>query len=197
VKGLEVDYSLCVIGGLGHAGLPLSVVFACRGQRVLIYDRNTRAAEVVRAGRMPFVEERGEEHLREALASGNLDITDDIRAVSKARTVCVVIGTPVDDHLNPALEDVTDLVDELMPHLVDGQVVMLRSTVFPAPRSSSRSASRSGESGSTSRSAPSASPREGRSSSCGTCRRSSRASTTRACGRCASCSRAWDARSWS
>jgi len=131
VKGLEVDYSLCVIGGLGHAGLPLSVVFACRGQRVLIYDRNTRAAEVVRAGRMPFVEERGEEHLREALASGNLDITDDIRAVSKARTVCVVIGTPVDDHLNPALEDVTDLVDELMPHLVDGQVVMLRSTVFP------------------------------------------------------------------
>lgn len=126
-----MDYDLCVIGGLGHAGLPLSVVFACRGQRVLIYDVNRAAGERVREGRMPFTEERGEEYLREALDGGTLHITDDIREVSRARIVCVVIGTPVDDHLNPALEDVTGLVDQLAPHLVDGQVIMMRSTVFP------------------------------------------------------------------
>ena len=31
-------FDLCVIGGCGHVGLPLSMAFALRGKRVAVFD---------------------------------------------------------------------------------------------------------------------------------------------------------------
>lgn len=126
-----MQYDLCVIGGLGRAGLPLSVVFATCGKRVLIYDKNEKAAEVVRGGRMPFIEEDGERHLELALESDRLHITSNVADISQASILCVVIGTPVDDHLNPKLELIMNFLEEITPHVVDGQLILMRSTVFP------------------------------------------------------------------
>lgn len=124
-------YDLCVIGGLGRAGLPLSVTFACQGKHVLIYDKNERVAESVRAGTMPFLEEGGTAWLREALDSGRLTVTRDPAGIGRARILIVVIGTPVDDYQNPKLDIVMDFLDEIAPHVVDGQYLVLRSTVYP------------------------------------------------------------------
>lgn len=126
-----MNYDLCVIGGLGRAGLPLSIAFACRGQQVLVYDINREAAEQVRAGVMPFLEDDGERFLSEALTSGRLHVTHDITALSQAQVLVVVIGTPVDDHLNPKLEVMLELLEEIEPYVRDGQTILMRSTVFP------------------------------------------------------------------
>jgi UDP-N-acetyl-D-mannosaminuronic acid dehydrogenase len=126
-----VQYDLCVIGGLGRAGLPLSVVFACRGKNVLIYDKNEKAGEEVRKGRMPFLEDSGDQYLAEALSSGRLTVTSDVRQISSARILVVIIGTPVDEYLNPKLDTMLDFLDEIKAHVVDGQYVLMRSTVFP------------------------------------------------------------------
>jgi UDP-N-acetyl-D-mannosaminuronic acid dehydrogenase len=45
--------------------------------------------------------------------------------------VVVVIGTPVDEHLNPTFHAMRRFFSGLLPHLVDGQCVILRSTVYP------------------------------------------------------------------
>jgi UDP-N-acetyl-D-mannosaminuronic acid dehydrogenase len=45
--------------------------------------------------------------------------------------VIVVIGTPVDEHLNPDLKCVTRAIEDLLPYLRDGQHLVLRSTVYP------------------------------------------------------------------
>lgn len=126
-----MKYDLCLIGGLGRAGLPLSILFACRGRRVLVYDKNVRTADTVRAGRMPFLEDGGEEFLHQALEAGRLDITCSVERISEARTLVVVIGTPVDDHMNPRLELMMEFLHEILPHVVDGQTIVMRSTVFP------------------------------------------------------------------
>ena len=42
-----------------------------------------------------------------------------------------MIGTPVDEHLNPDARAVPDAVAALVPHLRSGQLLVLRSTVFP------------------------------------------------------------------
>jgi UDP-N-acetyl-D-mannosaminuronic acid dehydrogenase len=52
-------------------------------------------------------------------------------AVSASEHVVVVIGTPVDEHLNPDPSSVSRAVSELGPHLVDGQLLVLRSTLYP------------------------------------------------------------------
>jgi len=44
----------------------------------------------------------------------------------------VTIGTPIDEFLNPTLRMLKRCVDELMPHLSDGQLLILRSTVYPS-----------------------------------------------------------------
>ena len=43
----------------------------------------------------------------------------------------VTIGTPVDEFLNPVRRVIQDCVDPLLPHLRDGQLLILRSTLFP------------------------------------------------------------------
>jgi UDP-N-acetyl-D-mannosaminuronic acid dehydrogenase len=45
--------------------------------------------------------------------------------------VIVTIGTPVDEFLNPTLKVIKACVDGLLPHLSDGQLLILRSTVYP------------------------------------------------------------------
>ena len=43
----------------------------------------------------------------------------------------VVIGTPVDEHLNPDPQAVVAAIEAISERLVDGQLLVLRSTVFP------------------------------------------------------------------
>ena len=43
----------------------------------------------------------------------------------------VTIGTPVDEFLNPVRRVIQDCIDALLPHLRDGQLLVLRSTLYP------------------------------------------------------------------
>ena len=43
----------------------------------------------------------------------------------------VTIGTPVDEFLNPERHVVQNCIDALLPHLRDGQLLVLRSTLYP------------------------------------------------------------------
>ncbi len=123
--------NICVVGGAGHAGLPLSIAFASAGQDVIIYDLNTTAMDDIRKGTMPFVEYGAEPLLKQALQENRLTFTSDPSEVERAEHVIVAIGTPVDEYLNPKLRALLDLFGELRPHLRPSQTIVIRSTVFP------------------------------------------------------------------
>jgi UDP-N-acetyl-D-mannosaminuronic acid dehydrogenase len=123
-------YDICVVGGCGHVGLPLAISFARQGLKVSVYDVDERAVESVRSGRMPFLERGAEPKLREVLGR-TLDVSTEPSAISRSRFLIVVIGTPVDEHLNPTFHKMRRFFMGLLPHLVDGQCVVLRSTVYP------------------------------------------------------------------
>jgi len=122
---------ICVIGGAGHVGLPLSIVFAGRNQRVLIYDVNQSSLDVISSGRMPFMEHGAEPLLKETLAKGCLSFTSRPEHVRNAATVVITIGTPVDEFLNPSLRVLTRCFDDLLPYLSEEQLIVIRSTVYP------------------------------------------------------------------
>lgn len=122
---------VCVVGGAGHVGFPLAVAFASRGLRTVVYDVNESAVEGIRAGRAPFSEPGISEPLAAALSSGALTATVDVASVSQAEHVVLVVGTPVDQYLSPDPAAVPRVVADLAPHLRPGQLVVLRSTVFP------------------------------------------------------------------
>ena len=60
-------FDVCVVGGAGHVGLPLGILFASKGLRVLALDVNNSTLDVVQSGRMPFMEEGAEPLLKKAL----------------------------------------------------------------------------------------------------------------------------------
>lgn len=122
---------ICVIGGCGHVGLPLSIVLAKEGHTVTIYDVDSRAGSLVREGRMPFMEFGAEEVLRDVVASGNLTVADSPSAISESDTVISIVGTPVDEHLNPTFDLMINIFSQYQEFFRDGQTLILRSTVYP------------------------------------------------------------------
>jgi UDP-N-acetyl-D-mannosaminuronic acid dehydrogenase len=127
----DFDRHVVVIGGCGHVGLPLAIAFASRGARVAIYDVSTSAVQTVNAGRMPFAEQGATEVLRHVVAEGLLEASTDPAIVSSAEHVVVVIGTPVDEHMNPDQAAIPNALGGCTEYLRDGQLLVLRSTVYP------------------------------------------------------------------
>jgi len=120
-----------VVGGCGHVGLPLGIALASRGADVVLHDLSVSAAELVASGTLPFEEPGAQPLLDEALAAARLRTSTDPSVVADADVVVVVIGTPVDEHLNPDPASLPRALAACVPHLRDGQLVVLRSTVYP------------------------------------------------------------------
>jgi UDP-N-acetyl-D-mannosaminuronic acid dehydrogenase len=127
----EFDRDVVVIGGCGHVGLPLAIAFADRGARVVIYDVSEPAVAAVNAGQLPFDEPGAAPLFARAVAAGRLSASADPAVVGTAEHVVVVIGTPVDEHLNPDQAAIPKALGGCAPFLRDGQLLILRSTVFP------------------------------------------------------------------
>ena len=125
------ERNIAILGGCGHVGLPLGMAFADRGQSVVLCDTNAEAVEMVNQGRMPFREDGAQELLPRLVAGGRLAATLDGKALGTAEAVVVVIGTPVDEYHNPDVGAVLRALDGASGDLVDGQLLVLRSTVYP------------------------------------------------------------------
>jgi UDP-N-acetyl-D-mannosaminuronic acid dehydrogenase len=122
---------VAVVGGCGHVGLPLGLALADSGLSVLLYDIDAHAVDTVRAGKMPFYEKGADEVLARVLANGNLTLTTDPEHMGEVDHVVVVVGTPVDEHLNPDPGAVVRAIELMVDHLRDGQHLVMRSTVYP------------------------------------------------------------------
>jgi UDP-N-acetyl-D-mannosaminuronic acid dehydrogenase len=127
----KFSHDVVVVGGCGHVGLPLAIALADSGASVLVYDVSAPAVELVNDGVLPFDEPGGDVKLKEAVTSGALRASTDPSVVGKAENVVVVIGTPVDEHLNPDPQAIPRALEECAEFFADGQLLVLRSTVFP------------------------------------------------------------------
>lgn len=122
--------NIVVVGGCGHVGLPLGVKFQEAGFSTTLVDIDKKAVELVNSGTFPFLENGGDAELKAQLARG-LKATTDSSVCKQADCAVFVIGTPVDEHLNPKLSDVIKIFDYYLPLLREGSLIIMRSTLFP------------------------------------------------------------------
>jgi UDP-N-acetyl-D-mannosaminuronic acid dehydrogenase len=122
---------ITVVGGAGHVGIPLVLALAESGLRVNVNDLNQATLDTLAAGKLPFIETGAEPVLARALANTRLVFSNGPDRISTGGPVIITIGTPIDEFLNPVRRVVQDCVEPLLPRLADGQLVILRSTVFP------------------------------------------------------------------
>ena len=121
---------IVVVGGCGHVGLPLSVALSTSGHLVTVFDISLKSVEAVNSGIPPFWEPDLEKSLMEALT---LDLRATVQkdVIKSADAVIVIVGTPMDVHLNPDPNAVVSAIAEIADCLRDDQLLILRSTVFP------------------------------------------------------------------
>jgi UDP-N-acetyl-D-mannosaminuronic acid dehydrogenase len=122
---------IAIVGGCGHVGLPLGIALADRGLGVLLYDLDRKAVDCVNAGTLPNAEPGAAEALARVRSEGRLEATTDPAGIAACNAVIVVVGTPIDEHSNPDVEAVPRSVSSIAGQLRDGQLLVLRSTVYP------------------------------------------------------------------
>jgi UDP-N-acetyl-D-mannosaminuronic acid dehydrogenase len=121
---------LVIIGGCGHVGLPLGIVFANCGINVVLLDVSAERIATVNSGRTPFMENAAAEHLK-AVVGKTLLATSDSSCLKTADAAIAVVGTPVDEHLNPTVTELYRNLDATIDILPEGALLVLRSTVYP------------------------------------------------------------------
>jgi len=131
MSGDFFSHDICIIGGGGHVGLPFALICADSGLRTVIYDSDNHKVEMIRSGTMPFHEEGADEMLKRVLRCGRLEVEDRPDLMGQCRFLVMIIGTPVDEHLNPSFAAIDRALQKSREHLRDGQILILRSTVFP------------------------------------------------------------------
>src|SRR5262245_38175279 len=122
---------IVVVGGCGHAGLPLGIVLASHADcNVALLDIDLGKVRLVNDGKLPF-REAGAEELLSHVRGRNLVATDDYSCLRDAAVIITVVGTPVDRHLNPTAHELHRSIDRLLQEMRDGALLILRSTVYP------------------------------------------------------------------
>jgi UDP-N-acetyl-D-mannosaminuronic acid dehydrogenase len=120
-----------IVGGGGHVGLPLALVLADSGFQTVSLDISQSVVEKINSGVMPFAEEGAQHLLTKTLTDKSFYASTDHKEIKTAEIVIVVIGTPVDEHLNPDPNSVVHAMSACIPYMNSNQLVILRSTVFP------------------------------------------------------------------
>lgn len=128
---MAANQNVVIVGGCGHAGLPLGILLATRGRAlVTLLDIDADKVGAVNRGVMPFLESGAEELLRQVVGR-NLQASLDAACLQHAETTITVVETPVDEHLNPTVSKLYASIDRLLEQMRDGSLLILRSTVFP------------------------------------------------------------------
>ena len=116
--------------GTGRVGLPLALVFADKGFKVYGIDINQEMIDLLKKGKMPFLEEGAGALLKKHI-NKNFIPTSDSSVVEKSDFVILTLGTPVDDNMNPSMVQIDTALKSISPYLKPEQVLILRSTVSP------------------------------------------------------------------
>lgn len=126
----ETKETLAVIG-LGRVGLPLALVFAEEGYRVIGVDSNPAVLDTLANKTMPFREEGGPVLLKRHLGKRLLLTGSLMEAAAKASALILTLGTPVDENLNPVFSQIERVLGQIVQCLRRGHIIILRSTVYP------------------------------------------------------------------
>jgi UDP-N-acetyl-D-mannosaminuronic acid dehydrogenase len=122
---------IVIVGGGGRVGLPLALVLADSGFESIALDTSEETVLRINSGLMPFAENNAQELLTKTLANKTFCATGDFNVIKSADVIFFVLGTPVDEHLNPDPNLVVNAIALCAPYMNSKQLVILRSTVFP------------------------------------------------------------------
>jgi len=123
--------NICVIGGAGHVGAPLGLVFSSRGYDVTLIDKDKKNIKSLNNGIMPFLEEGSTKLLKKMILKKKIYATENLSEVKKSKYIIICIGTPINNQLNPNLKNFVNFFYDLKKYLNKNHIIIIRSSVYP------------------------------------------------------------------
>jgi UDP-N-acetyl-D-glucosamine dehydrogenase len=130
LQRLEARAARVAVVGLGYVGLPLAETFAWGGYPVIGFDIDADKVERLRRGES-YIGHIDPERVAELNASGRFDPTDDPARFVEADAIVICVPTPLGPAREPDLSYIEATGRTLMPHLRQGQLVVLESSTYP------------------------------------------------------------------
>jgi len=116
------------IVGLGYVGLPLAVIMAEAGFNVIGIDKDEERIKILQSGEN-LTSDIDSARLKTVLESGKLILSLDFIGSPDAIIICV--PTPLNKHREPDISYIVEAAESIVPHLREGQLIVLESTSYP------------------------------------------------------------------
>ena len=126
---MRFKYDICIIGGVGHVGLPLGLLFQSKGKKIVLYDVNLKNIKKVNNGIMPFIEIGSKKFIKKK--SNSFFATNKKKYISQAKFIIISIGTPIDKNLKPKLKNFLNFFKKIKNLIKKDQILIVRSSVYP------------------------------------------------------------------
>ncbi|MCL0043830.1 nucleotide sugar dehydrogenase, partial [Peptococcaceae bacterium] len=118
---------ICVLG-LGYIGLPTASIFANNGFEVIGVDIDQSVVNTINQGNIHIKEPGLNTIVRAAVNSGNLIAST---TPKEADVFIIAVPTPITDQKKADLSFIKSAVNSIIPHLRNGNLVILESTSPP------------------------------------------------------------------
>ena len=123
--------NISIIGGAGHVGFALGLIFSSKGFNVSLIDKNRSNIKKINSGKIPFLEENSQKLLKTMIKKKRIYATNQLRKVIESKFIIVCIGTPINNKLNPNLRGFINFFYQLKKFLKKDQIIIIRSSIYP------------------------------------------------------------------
>ena len=118
------------IVGAGYVGMPLAQVFAEAGKNVVLIDVDGERVAGINRGESHIADVRSGT-LKRLVDEGRIAATTDYDSLQDADAILIALPTPLSSQREPDLTILRGAVEEMVPRLRSGHLVVLESTTYP------------------------------------------------------------------
>lgn len=118
------------IVGMGYVGLPLAMVFADAGMRVVGFDISAdRVAQLNRGD--SYIEDVPSEDVRRHVEAGLFRASADFADLESVDAISICVPTPLSKTRDPDVSYIVAATEQIARHVQPGHIVVLESTTYP------------------------------------------------------------------
>jgi UDP-N-acetyl-D-glucosamine dehydrogenase len=123
------DMTVGVIG-LGYVGLPLALLFAEKGFRVIGFDVDSGKTDALARGES-YINHIASERIAAAFGGSGVSATTNFGRLSECDAILICVPTPLGTHREPDLRYIRITAEQIVATMRRGQLVILESTTYP------------------------------------------------------------------